>query len=223
MKTVTQLKTRPKENSFIALLREAMDVTRELKKYDIVENNKMSAKAFVRVAIARARTNWQKLVNLRAELDHSDFRAAAGMLRVIIKFIRSGNCTAPPKQPSRLNMFATLDGMDQLPLLKASLYELFALAAMIASEKYPEAFGAIEDMDAHQDRLTELRESQANLFKRIETEYTAEDIQLADTNDMMKREGFIRATFKISNGEVPLGQGCGEKLIAWLIAHNVEL
>ena len=219
MKTATLIEKRG-ANGFEALVAEAVTVERERRARDTVRAAKLTPQAFLREAVAVARTTPERIVRLRAELEGGkpglDQTSAA--LRRMIVAVRSVNFPSPPRELRRLNHLLTADALAELGAVGSSSFELFALAVQIAGERHAEDFGTCEDSAAHAQRLVELALRRDDLFGRMTTEFTADDLLIGEADS----RGMALVSFRLSGGAVPLGprHNAGERLLNWMLTQG---
>jgi hypothetical protein len=202
-----------------SIIKEALAVEHELRTLNTLDAQKLAPMPYVRAAIAVARTTTERLAKLREELEGNKpgMDAARWAYRMMITAIRTPNFPAPPSELRRLNFLLTADALAELAALGFSSFELFAVCAQVAAEKYPQDFGTCEDTQAHEKRVLELTLHRDELFARIANEYSADDIVIEDPDG----EGRARVTFRISDGKVTVGpkQSAGERLVNWLLSQ----
>ena len=198
------------------LVLQAAKVVQELQVKSTCAAMKLTQDAFLRNALRIARSTSERLVQLEASIKQDSLFETADALRRMCAAVRTPNWTAPPQELRRLNYLITPGVVSELAMAGSSTFELFALAAKITAERYPEAFGSCEDTAAHDKRLLELTLERDELFAKIENSYTADDLSI----DSPDERGFARVTFKISGGSVPIGLNAGERLVGWMLASK---
>jgi hypothetical protein len=226
VRTLLRRKAEPTDerSSFADLCAEAVQVARELRELEGPASYKLTPEAFVAEAVKLAHSTPERIAELRARLEAdggATWPASFGFLRRAVGFIRSPNCTRPPRTVARL---AFLDPDDTASaeaggLGAHGLAELFAVAATIAAERHPDAFGENRDWQAWESRLAELRRRRAELVAQLERAWTAEDVQFTEAPGDLASQGYVKATFAITDGQVTVGPGCGERLLGWLLAR----
>lgn len=221
MKLKRKLKLKPKGVAFADLVREAVEVTRELRALDNVAASKLTAEAYLRDAMRIAQTTSERLAKLRSELErptgHNTFEAAA-TLRRMVAAIRSSNWPRPPRELRRLNFLTTPETVAELAALGSSTFELFALGVQIAAEKHSADFGNCEDGDGYDRRLLDLAMRRDELYRQIENAYTSNDLLIGEPD----AQGRSVVSFKLSGGAVPLGPHAGERLVNWMLINNQD-
>ena len=214
--------------TFTDLLREAVKTSRDLARLEDRAYYKLSAQAFVRDAIRNARTTPEKVAALRKTLDEDGgrtLREAVACLRRMQKFITEDTCTRAPASVHRLSFLDPRDlaAAEVVSIGETGLLELFAVAATIAAEQHPEAFGQNEDWPAWERRCAEVRERRIVLLQRIEREHGGDDLQITVHPPCSQCGRVLTGGFTIAGGEVPPGPGCGERLVAWVRANPEAL
>ncbi len=61
------------------------------------------------------------------------------------------------------------------------------------------------------------------LLQRVEREFGGEELAVTFGQPCGSCRRNYDVGFKIANGEVQPGPGCGERLVAWLITHDIGL
>lgn len=208
------LKKKPR-TPFEELVHERLAVTRELAKYDSVKFLKLTPQAFLREAMEIARMDGARLKKLREALESGkpELENAGKALRIMTAAWRSPNWSGPPRDLRRLNYLLNAPALAELAAAHATSFELAAVAAQIAGEKYPDDFGTAESTQATQKKLLELALRRDELDQQIEKAWSAEDVSYSDD---------FKATFRISNGKVSLGPKVAERLIPHLLQHQQE-
>ncbi len=225
MKTTVAPRVR---SPFQELLAEAVEVERELRRIEELRHYKLTAPAFVAMAIRQARTSREKVDQLRALLQADEGRTLSAIwtfLRQAVQFIRQGSCTRPPETPRRISFLDPRDAVvAEAPSIGATgLLELFAVASLIAADRHPDAFGENTDWEAWTRRRETLRERRTVLLQRVEREFGGEELAVTFGQPCGSCRRNYDVGFKIANGEVQPGPGCGERLVAWLITHDIGL
>lgn len=208
-------------SAFNDLLKKALAVEREYQKLTSLRGQKLTAKAYLAAALAYARSDAKDLVRLRRELEDAGglgLNAAQGTLRKMVAAVRSPNYPWPPAPGDLALRHLVPDAaLAELANIRATPMQLFALAALLVGERYPESFGAIESYEVWKQRMAELERERAALRARIPTAYDPRDILLDD----LDVEGRARVTFALSGGAVPIypTKTASERLISWLLAN----
>lgn len=209
--------------TFEALVREAAAVALEVKALDTLEGFKLTAKDFLREAIAVARTTPERLAALRQEmeggkpgLDH-----ARQTLRKMIVLFRSRNATRPARELRRYNFLHTAEAIAELAAIGSSTFECAALAVQIAGERYPEAFGTATSSEGVKTKLVELTLKRDELFARVGSEWTPADVE---DHDIDNEKGTARTCFRMTKGEVAIHplEDAGRRLVDWWISHHQD-
>jgi hypothetical protein len=207
--------------SFDQLVREAIAVTKELNALNEPQAEKLSAAALTRSLLAAIQSTPARIKQLRAALEKATpgLDHARATLRRMITYLRSPNAPrGPVREPGRLQFLSTRAADAELALLKASSIELFLVAVELAAEKHPEAFGTCSDPEGFVDRLAEAKARQAELFAKIGTSFTPDDLHIPDGD----AQGRSVVSFKISDGQVPIHprDDAARRLVEYLISHR---
>jgi len=203
--------------AFATLVHECAEITKELRAHDTLAACKLSAPAFLREALRIAGITEQRLGEVEEKLsDPLRWFEARAVIRRLTAAFASVNWVAPSAEIRRYNWAMTAEALAEIVAVGSSTFEIAALAAKHAMEKYPESFGSCTDLAAHQKRLVELTLRRDELRHQIETQYTSDDLLIGEPN----AQGNARVSFKLSGGAVPLGPNLGERLTNWLIANE---
>lgn len=206
---------------FAELVREAAKIEREIQQLSSLGGQKLTAAAFLREAMEVARIDAARLKKLRSQIEGGaspGIHDVVATLRRMVRAARSANYPAPPRTMRPLRYMMTPDATAELAKLGASAFDLFALAALIAAEKYPDEFGEAESSDQHNARLLELTLKRDQLFARIGASYRPDDLLLSDWD----AEGRCRAGFALSGGAVSIvpREDAPRRLVDWVLAHG---
>ena len=213
--------THTTKQTFDDLLRETAAVAQQVRELDTLDGFKLSAKDFLREAIMVAHTAPERLAAVRKEvegtapgLDH-----ARQALRKMIVLVKSRNCTGPPRELRRLNYLMTADAIAEIASLRATTFELFAVAVQITAEKFPADFGTATSSEGVKSRLLELTLKRDALFDALGTAYGPGDIAMSAIDN---ERGTARVSFRMTNGEVCVfpANDCGKRLVEWCLAHE---
>jgi hypothetical protein len=202
------------------ILRELVEVTRTMKEFDDLANNKLTDTAFVAEARDQARLTEGEVERvLHQVMEGLGLEVAKREFRKMVKLIKGPSCTRAKFKRFPTNYFCDDEAKSELAVIKATPQGLWAAAASWVSMKHPEVFGEVRDFDAHMARLDALKARQQELFKLVETSFTADDVMFLETSDLMHNEGYTRMGFKCTGGAVALGRDAGQRLVDWLLAH----
>jgi hypothetical protein len=205
---------------FQKLLKEAVMVTQEL--HDL-EHKKLTARAFLAEAIANAYTDLARLDALEEVIKRDGgqtLRSTPMFVRQVVELVRRPNWTRAPKEMRRISFLTSTELTAELATIHNSPMELFALGVKQAAERFPEDFGTVENWDAAERRFTDLQTRQRDLFRRIEREPSLEDLTVDLQAPPDARNA--RVGFAITGGAVPPGDDAGQRLVAWLLDHDVK-
>jgi len=207
--------------SFDELVKEAIKVSKELKALDDPRQQKLSAAALTRSLLAAIQSTPQRIATLRRALEKGapTLAHAHAALRRMITFCRSRNAPLGPiRDPGRLRYLSTPAADGELASLKSSSIELFVVAVELAAERHPEAFGTCDDPEGFAERLAQAKARQAELFAKIGTSFTPDDLHIPDGD----AQGRSVVSFKISDGQVPIHprDDAARRLVEYLISHR---
>lgn len=214
-----------------ALVAECFPIVQELRRMDTPIESKLTAKASlsaaIRVAFGKSKAQPDAIKSLR-ELEQKIFHSeppawfqAQGVVRRMGAAFRSSNWPGPSAEMRRYNFLMSADALAEIVALGSSTFEIAALAMLLATEKFPESFGACEDLTAHYQRIVELSVKRDELYKQIEEmTYAPEDILTSDADS----KGRVTQTFALSNGKVMVHPkaGRGERLVTWMLNNQAS-
>lgn len=207
-------------SAFNDLVRRAMEVTLALKDMETSTARKLSADALVRETLAKINGTLKRVASLRSALENHEpgFDHSRPTLNRMIQFLRGPNAGFPPKEARRLNFLTTDATNGELAAQRYSSVELYCVAIQLAGERYPECFGTNENSAAWESRFAELTRQQCELFSKVGTALTADDLDIGKP-DM---KGHSMVSFKLSGGRVPIApqDSAGERLVNYLIANG---
>lgn len=209
------------DTPFAKLIFERVAATRELQEKNTMQALKLTAAAYLEAAMKIADTTPEKLAVLRKKLETPDSVGAtevSGCLRRMIAAVRSVNFPGPPSEARRWSYCMTATALAELAALRSSIFELAALAVLIATSEHPDDFGTNESLADHEKHLVALRLRIEELDRAIATAYTADDILIGKPDD----KGNSRVTFKLSDGAVTVGpeESAGERLANWMVSQQ---
>jgi hypothetical protein len=207
--------------SFDQLVKAAIAVTKELNALNEPQAEKLSAAALTRSLLAAIQSTPARIKQLRAALEKATpgLDHARATLRRMVTFLRSPHAPRGPiRDPGRLQFLSTRAADAELALLKASSIELFCVAIELAAERHPEAFGTCDDPEGFAERLAQAKARQAELFAKIGTSFTPDDLHIPDGD----AQGRSVVSFKISDGQVPIHprDDAARRLVEYLISHR---
>jgi hypothetical protein len=212
---------RPKfENgdSLVDLVAEAAAIAQQVRELDTLEAHKLTPAAFLREAMAIARTDAKRLADLRKELDSGKpgIDHVRQAFRSMVTLIKSRNCTAPPKELRRLTFLLSDSSMAEIAALRSTSFELFAAAAQFCAEKFPEVFGTAESSEGIKRQLLEAMERRDRLYERIGQEYGPGD---TETREVNLEKGTAKIYFRGTDVLVYPQHDCGKRLVEWHLSH----
>jgi len=210
-------------SAFNHLVAERIKLQKEYAAADTTQAFKLTPAAFAREA---RRIAWPRLkdaealretVKLRVQFERTiDTHAVAeiqAMLRDLVRAYQSVNFPGPITDQRRFTFVRRDAAFVELNGMVASEFHLSAVAALIATEKYPQSFGDCIDQRAHEQRLLDMRERIEELDAQIAKDWTASDLTFDATG---------MAFFALGKGQVPLApvDNAGERLCNWLVRQE---
>jgi hypothetical protein len=219
------LKFKPKTESpspFEKLVGERVSVGQELCALESQRGFKLTAKAFLKEALAFAHADEKTLAAFRATLESaSDLERTKSALRRMVTFAKSPSCSRPTSELRRLDFLLrpeVAEVCQELASVRATTFLLFALAVQLAGEQSPESFGTAESSRAWDEVWREARDRCTTLNGQIEATFTQDDLDEGEIDP----QGRVRPTFRISGGKVAAypRKGAAERLAAFLISTS---
>ena len=184
---------------------------------------KLSAKGCLDMAIAIAGggfdDDWLVGKDNVLTRDAEKYRYCNQFVRNACRWIKEKTFTMPTKDIKRYTWLAgpNYDSViAELGSLQSSIFELVALSIYKVTKSHPEVFGTIDNINNYHKRVNELNKELDQICNDIELGYSRSDLFFSDINS----EGYAKVSFKISNGEVPVSEGCGRRLIEWAARNN---
>ena len=160
---------------------EAVEVAHELQ--ECLRNRKLTAKAFLDLAVKNADTSIQRLNLLEQATKEPDTDAIAAFLRKAAKYVAEPTCPHPPPAEKFAKMCRVL-GSDALPAelarLGYSVGEALALAVRNAGNRYPDRFGKVTNLEEHDARTEALRQKHKDLLVQMQETITGSDISYGE-------------------------------------------
>lgn len=200
--------------TFEQLVKNAADTTHQLR---VVEANrpKLTGRAFVNAAVKNANTTPKRLRKLEQMLGQQTMEPLRGFIHRATIAIRDNFCY-PPDKLNRIRYLGNDDVAATMATVQSNYFEMFALAAVIAENKYPDNFGTITDWAAHEAYIKHLRATCAALYLEIATECRGSDLSVKDAG-----RGMAYVTFAMTDGEVSLypTRDAGSRLVDWVLNH----
>ena len=177
---------------------------------------KLSAKGCLDMALIIAQSDEARILGLGRRLGESpeSFRYTHPFIRNVCRWIKERTFTMPTKDVRRYTWLAgpNYDSViAELGSLQSSIFELVALSIYKVTKSHPEVFGTIDNINDYHNRVNELSKELDQICNDIESGYSRSDLLFSDINS----EGYAKVSFKISNGEVSVSEGCGRRLIEW--------
>lgn len=162
---------------------------------------KLGAVAYATAALREAGTNQQRLIKLRATCQKPRWESVRGALNAMVNWMKTPEVGHPlnVKQVQRA-LDANQGAAGRLAAGTYSPDELMALAAQIATEQAPEAFGLIDDPEEHQAQIDARAARMHELEDQIAAEVTLDDLR-EDHSDLTEwqteRAGFTKFVLRV--------------------------
>jgi len=218
------------KKNFEGLVDEALPLYRDVSgasyQFHDARDEKLSAKGFLTEALKNARTTRAKIEELdkvvaRLPEDGNDelfrFLGTTYQQAVATRMDQGVNLRPPAGNLHRLiggDPAAFVGVIVQSNALGSNPFEIVALAALRATRDHPEAFGVIDDMDAHEAALKEKAARLESLYKQIAENWRDAPIEF----DQIGGDGRALILVKFRGVTVPAAPpaALGERLCAAL-------
>lgn len=225
LKGLTLQSGKPQASGFVALVREAIAVTRQLVALRQSTAERLSASAFLDETLELG-SDHTRIEKLRRRLEAGDpgLESAQSTLRLMMKQLREPTFKTPPTRThwGRTERWLTTpESRGELAKLGYSGIDLLGVAIQKVGEDFPETFGNATSTTAVQAKLSRLEAKQAELFNKIATTWTADDVNAGARHG----DAVSAATFKVSDGAVPIApiDNSGKRLVDFLLAHGKRI
>lgn len=225
-----------KETPFRAAVLEAVrlqqEANRVLRKGD-ARDEKLSARAYLNEALRNARTDTTKLRKLQQRLkgtdghDMLDALIANAYARMVATRVDKGCDLRPPCQ--NLHLVVGIHKADMSTLLMEAMMagtsplECVALAALLATTDAPDAFGHIDDFDAHESRQKDQMLAFEAACRAIRDLATMNDFEMTPVDPT---KSIYRMTFKWNNMDTGIGIGAADasqRLVSHAVVSDTTL
>lgn len=209
-----------KRKLFRDLLADALDAANAYDAAALAEH-KLSPSGFIRAACEVSGLSEPELHALRKRIDgHTPpLEGVRGFLGHASRWIGESTVKNMPTELRRIRHLARPEALVELPVLGCDLFQLFAVAVLIAAQRWPERFGKLDSWEKHQARVKELERQRDEAFEALEMGYEVQDLIFHGDAD---KEGRSRVTFKLAEGAVHVGPDAAERLVRWAKATTVK-
>ncbi len=208
------------QTPFVALLREAVAVTKRVDAMSKFEACRLTADALLRESATNGGTTIARMKELRKLLDRQQpgFENAQRSLRFSITFLMGRKWALAPKDPSRVDFLVSPASRTELASKGFGPIDLWGAAILKCAEESPSVFGTCESSEKHTAEFKAAKDQQEALFARLNTEYSGDDLLIGEPN----HQGKVTVSFRVSVGEVLIGpkDSAGERLVRFLIAQR---
>jgi hypothetical protein len=200
-------------------LKRAADLAQKLAEQE--SGAKLSADAFEREALEAAGATTAHIDLIEEELRHPDYASAQQLVRKLAETIGSANVHSVPPA-DRMAMFIRAYSGEaaeaQLATLGCKGSYAFALAVRHAANRYPDRFGVIDDWQAYQKTLDDLRNEYQSALVDINFGIADLIVDYDSVSNEERARGLCRVSFSCTSGEVTLGQNWRQRLVNWQLA-----
>lgn len=202
-----------RRSTFDKLLDDAIAAEQQYRKLEA--GNRRSARSLIRECVEWAGTARADVEALRDRLN--EYPGCRAFVNRASNSLRDYRYSSPP-QSSRLGAFGD-ECVVELDRAGATREMLFTVAVMIASEKHPEKFGQVDDMDDYQAKLDQARAKRDQLFAKIDSHVgDLFDIHESGITNSERDRGLRHVTFR--GTPVSPGRGAGASLVAFYLSER---
>ena len=207
---------------FNELITEALSVERELR---LLIRGRPSLRCYISECLSRADTDYTAVEEIKSRLENTGFEKTSGTgayIRNVTREIASGRLPEPPAKEriGRMGWNQKDEAVLELGGRPEKLFLLWVVAAEIAYQRNPDAFGNVEDLVAHKTRIADLQAKRAELHKRFPSTWAHGDLHIG----RITSDGAALITFAKAPGEVPVHppETAGERLVDYLLRQEAE-
>ena len=207
---------------FDAAVAMGLEIERELR---ALTPDRPSLRCFIAECLSRADDTYEEIEAVKDRLaeDHNSAHSgSAAYVRHLTREIASGRLREPPEKERIGKMY--WNQKDQAVLefggRPEKLFLLWVIAAEIAYQRNPDAFGNVEDLVAHKAKLADLEAKRKELFAKFPSSWAHGDLHIG----RITSDGAALITFKLAPGEVPVHppETAGERLVEFLLRKEAE-
>ena len=180
-----------------------LDKTLEVKRdLDRAESSvKLSAAAFLRDAMKVANCTEDRLDQIEEQLSETiaNVDHAQLFVRRMVAFFREPNAPNMPSDSGKfMRAYGSAEAASQISELKATVAEFMALAVKQCGERFPDAFGEVNDFQQHQDRIADLRRQVAESYVVMQEVVSGADLAMdwKSVTINERRAGLCRVRFR---------------------------
>ena len=144
---------------FNELITEALSVERELR---LLIRGRPSLRCYISECLSRADTDYTAVEEIKSRLENTGFEKTSGTgayIRNVTREIASGRLPETPAKEriGRMGWNQKDEAVLELGGRPEKLFLLWVVAAEIAYQRNPDAFGNVEDLVAHKTRIADLQ------------------------------------------------------------------
>jgi hypothetical protein len=207
---------------FDTLVSEALDAERELR---ALTPGKPSLRCFIAECLARGDADYSDVEQVKERLADPMFGLRSGsatFIRDLSKQIANGKFPYPPEKRRVGSLYFNQkdEAVMELGAQPERLFLLWVIAAELAYQQQPDAFGKVEDLAAHKARIAELEAKTKDLYAKFPSTWKHEDLVIGKITS----DGAALITFAKAPGEVPVHhpRDAGERLTDWLLRQEAK-
>ena len=207
---------------FDAAVDVALEIERELR---ALTPGKPSLRCFIAECLSRAGATYPEVEEIKLRLEDTGFEKASGTgayVRHLTREIASGRLREPPEvgRIGRMGFNQKDEAVLELGGRPEKLFLLLVIAAEIAYQRNPDAFGTVEDLGGHKARIAELEAKRKELYARFPSTWAHGDLHIG----RITSDGAALITFKLAPGDVPVHppETAGERLVEYLLRQEHE-
>ena len=207
---------------FDKALDKALEIRRAL---DAAEaSTKLSGPAFIRDACKLANCTEQRLIEIEDQLAKavSNTGSAESFVRRMVAFFREPNAPNVPTDCGKfMRAYGSAEAAAQIAEMKATVGEFLALGVRQCTQRFPEAFGEVEDFEQHQARIADLRHRLVESYVCLEELVSGEDFEMdwASVTANERQAGLCRIRFR-RHPDTVFREGWPVDLVSALLAYS---
>lgn len=189
---------------FAGLCAEGVRLYRDLKRLEL--EKKLTGAAFLEAAMCHAEISTKRLAKVEEAIRKHQSRAVEGFINTVARvYCGTMPCYPIPipsnRFPKAINAYGSAETMAELAACQISIGEALAVAAKHAVERFPDAFGAIENWQSHVDQIALARDRYESLLQQLQRSYTADDLEMGDVRSDRKSKPPTEAEIKLAKKE----------------------
>lgn len=208
----------PRKTKLDLMIDQAVNLKRKLRRLE--EHRKLSAESFFDHACELAECVAADVDDFQEALDTAvGADSVRSFVRRMMKAFKGDNFpTAHPNMSKMLKAFGAVEVIGELAQLdNTPLAMAQALAAKLATERFPERFGEIDDWSKYEKKTADLRNSLAKIAEKMKSVVKGDDLDFDSSHETLmpdeRKRGLCRVSFRRAPGIVLADQDWPVRLI----------